>query len=69
MNIAAWALIACASIWIAGSIFVPPYQCRMNPVDSRELRQWHRMVAVLQQNVRVLSETPASTVEKDLGSS
>jgi hypothetical protein len=40
----------------------------MNPIDSRELRQWRRMVVVLQQNARVLSKTPASTGDEDLES-
>jgi hypothetical protein len=51
-NIALWMLIACASACTVGSIFVPPYQCRMWRVDAEELRRRQNMVDVLQRNTR-----------------
>lgn len=64
-NIVTWSLIACASAYTTGSIFVPPYHCRMRPIDSKELQRRQRMVEVLQRNVRVLSEASVSAERKE----
>ncbi|EYT79884.1 hypothetical protein ACFPC0_13080 [Streptomyces andamanensis] len=58
-NATLWTLIACASLCTAGSILVPPYQCRMWRVDSDELRRRRLMVAVLKNNTRTPEGDPA----------
>ncbi|MFJ8199164.1 hypothetical protein [Streptomyces sp. NPDC096152] len=59
-NVTLWMLIVCASACTAGSIFVPPYQCRMWRVDAMELNRRRLMVDVLQSNARPLGVDPMS---------
>ncbi|MEW2296071.1 hypothetical protein ABZ719_25815 [Streptomyces sp. NPDC006743] len=59
-NVTLWMLVVCASACTAGSILVPPYQCRMWRVDTEELRRRRHMVAVLKKNTRPLEGDPAA---------
>ncbi|MEU5092131.1 hypothetical protein [Streptomyces sp. NPDC021356] len=61
-NFTLWTLVVCASACTAGSILVPPYQCRMWRVDAEELRRRRHMVAVLKNNTRPTEGDP--TVEE-----
>ncbi len=58
-NVTVWMLVAAASACtVGGSVFLPPYQCRMRRVDTVELRRHRHMVEVLQRNSRPFSGEP-----------
>jgi hypothetical protein len=59
-NVTVWTLVVTASACVAGSVFMPPYQCGMRRVDVMELRRRRHMVAVLQANCRALAAPEAN---------